>query len=386
MTDPIRVDQSGFLPEIAGMNLFLTRKCNLRCSYCFVDKSHAMDLSSINAAKAIDFIVECGQKTSRIMHIGYIGGEPLTNWSLFKDITIRLRSSGTPFNIGFTTNGTLLNPARLEFIKENNLRVVLSFDGDVTAMNDRRLANGEPSYPKVRQALKLLEEGNIPFLVQLTITPHNASSFYNNIRHLLDLGVIRFIFGFALEMEWDNSSANALMDNLAQVFNFYAAIYQEGKDVTIKYIEDEILSYLFVRSGRLRSGPVCEMAREVFAIDVDGTIYPCQALVNYPEWRIGHIDTGFDIPRQALISSVRNDCIDPCSHCNLISFCRKCPRSNWLINGDPYKMESLSCLLGRTVFALVGEFVKARIIEGNQRFLAEYGDLIKKWILKSKLG
>ncbi len=368
--------------NLAGLNLFLTRKCNLRCSYCFVDKSKAKHLPHSVCDQAVRFINACAENSEKRMHVGYIGGEPLINWELFKYVTHELKSMPRAVDIGFTTNGTLLDEEKIDFITENNLRMVFSFDGDVTAMNDRIMANGVPSYNYVKRGVELLLARQVPFLVQLTITPNNAGSLYANLIHLIGLGIRKFIFGFAVEMAWDEQTTRQLGENLLQTFSLYQQIYQKNLDINFKYIGDEIMSYMLVKAKKQRISQACPLGKDVFAVDVDGSIYPCQALINYPEWSIGHVSRGFQDARRTLVSSIRNDMIQPCSGCELKAFCRKCPRSNQMVNGDPFQMEGFSCLLGRTTFDLVDKFVRVMLQEKNPRFANEYGDLISQWNLQ----
>lgn len=364
------------------MNLFLTRRCNLKCSYCFVDKSNAMDLSPAVITSSLDFIYKCSEISSKRIHVGYIGGEPLLNWNLFREVTIKLQEFNNPPEIGFTTNGTLISPEKIEFIKKRNLRVVLSFDGDITSMEDRCFINGNTSYSAVHKGIELLLANNISFLVQLTITPFNVSDFYQNVRHIISLGISKLIFGFAAELQWNNASLNMLSENLSKVFQCYKTIYRNDYNLIFKYIDDEILSYLLALTENKRINQVCPMANEVFAIDVDGKLYPCQAFVNYNEWSIGDVFSGFDVRKRRLISSMHNDDLLPCQNCQLLKYCRKCPRNNYIINGSPFLMEGLYCFLGKATYSLVEDFVTTMIREENRRFYNEYGGLIELWEIK----
>lgn len=372
---------TGEYRNLAGLNLFLTRKCNLRCTYCFVDKTHANDLSAEVCETALDFIEYCTLHSNRRMHVGYIGGEPLIKWKLFQYVTQRLHAFERSVDIGFTTNGTLLDERKIAFITEQCIRVVLSIDGDIATMEDRLMASGKPSYPYVRRGIEYLLASHVPFSVQLTVTPYNAASFYSNVKHLIDLGATKFIFGFALELPWNDTSAEALASNMVQVFGLYKTIYRNSRDLSFKYINDEVMSYLVTVAGRRCVAEACPMGREIFAIDVDGSIYPCQAFVNYAEWQIGDIYHGFRQPKRTLAASIRNEMMQPCQACQLRDFCRKCPRSNYLVTGNPYRMEGISCFLGRTTYALIEDFVKTMVLENNPRFLSEVGDLLKKWQL-----
>ncbi len=362
--------------DFAGANLFLTRKCNLNCWYCFVDKSNARDLADETLDKAVEFIVACARASSKPMHVSYIGGEPLLNWDLFKSVTGRFKRLLPSLNLGFTTNGTLLTDEKLRYIAENNLRIVTSFDGDINAMHDRPIKGGKSSFYQVRKGIETLVSNGVSFNVQMTVTPTNVKNYYQNVVYLIELGVKKIIFGFGLDLNWSRKDLLTLKENLTNIFLLYRTIYRENYDIKIKYIDDEILSYLLTQSDMPRVTQACPMGKEIFAVDVDGYIYPCQALVNYQEWSIGNVWEGFDQKAVMLISSIKNDAMIPCQNCELKKFCRKCPRSNYLFKKDPYHMEKFSCFLGQTTYYLVEDFVQTLYGEDNPRLKDEIKGLV----------
>ncbi len=369
----------GIPPAVKGANLFLTRRCNLRCRYCFVDKGRARHLSPDVAARAVEFILGQERLVGEGFHVGYIGGEPLLDWRGFVAVTEALCAARPGLNIGFTTNGTLLDEDKLAFIREHGLRVVISLDGDPTAMADRVDARGRPAYPAAVSGLRRLVAAGVPALVQLTVTPANAGRLLDGVRHLVGLGARRLIFGFAIDVPWTREALDDLAQGLADVFAFYEDVLRHGLDVTLKTLDDEVLSYLVVVSGRERIAEACPMAREVCAIDVDGTIYPCQALVDLPEWAIGHVDSGFDADRRRVAGSVANRALEPCHGCRLRDFCRKCPRANVLVNAHPLRTDGVSCTLGKLMYALVERLVARLRAEDDPHFSARFGGLFDGW-------
>ncbi len=84
------------------VNLFLTKKCNLKCSYCFADEfvnKGCEEFSLENIKKAIDFI-----KTDGTSRIGLIGGEP-TLYTYFSKVLDMLNDDENIDSISIFTNG-----------------------------------------------------------------------------------------------------------------------------------------------------------------------------------------------------------------------------------------------------------------------------------------
>ena len=87
-------------------NIFLTRKCNLKCPYCFADEfvnKENEEFTLENFKKVVDFI-----KTDGIGRIGLIGGEP-TIYSHFREAIEILNADEKINEVVIYTNGLNLD-------------------------------------------------------------------------------------------------------------------------------------------------------------------------------------------------------------------------------------------------------------------------------------
>lgn len=83
-------------------NIFLTRRCNLKCPYCFADEfvnKSQEEMSFEDFKKVIDFV-----KTGKNEHVGLIGGEPTLS-SHFKEILGLLNNDKDIRSYTVYTNG-----------------------------------------------------------------------------------------------------------------------------------------------------------------------------------------------------------------------------------------------------------------------------------------
>ncbi len=357
-----------------GINIFLTRKCNLRCPYCFVNKESGKHMSVQVREKTLSFICSNLDLNSPHTHIGYIGGEPLVAYDNFQFFTDRLKQLNPNINIGFTTNGVLLTEEKCEYIMRNNLRTVVSMDGGRDAMSYRTTKDGMIVYDQVVNAIGLLKRNNANFLVQMTVTPDNAANLLKNVKCIADLGVKAILTGFVYESEWSPDALSVLSDELNRLFSWYYHVYTDKKDLKLRYIDNEVVSYLLFQSGRKCSGSNCPIAEKVAAVDVNGNIIPCQAYVDMPEWSVGTVEKGIDKRKQLLLSASAG--MTSCKGCVLHDFCRKCPRCNYLIGGDMNLTNAVSCRINREFYSNLKWFTETLIREENPRFLAEYGYLL----------
>ena len=118
--------------------LNLTNQCNLRCDYCFVNQS--ADRMSLDTAKAAVSLVHNNLLRKRELDntpdlkgvINFFGGEPLLEYnSIIVPLTIWIEETyPNDFNLGITTNGTLLTKERIDFLYDHNIIPLLSMDGD----------------------------------------------------------------------------------------------------------------------------------------------------------------------------------------------------------------------------------------------------------------
>lgn len=101
-------------------NIFLTRKCNLKCSYCFASEyfnNIEEEISIENFLKALSFIKRSSSQ------IGLIGGEP-TLYSKFDEIIEILIKDKEIKNIYLYTNG--LNIKNYEKLKHSKIKILIN--------------------------------------------------------------------------------------------------------------------------------------------------------------------------------------------------------------------------------------------------------------------
>lgn len=160
--------------------VMLTNQCNCRCVYCFENRS--AERMSLETAKAVlHFIHSSGTRSPGFT---FFGGEPMLEFDTIIRPLVEYSKEAFPITTRFamTTNGTLFTKERLDFLKENNIRFMLSMDGAATAQNGNRpLASGGNSFDKVIE--------NVPYILELwpnqsfreTLTQYNVGSLFEDI-------------------------------------------------------------------------------------------------------------------------------------------------------------------------------------------------------------
>lgn len=365
------------LPEVSGANIFLTLQCNLDCPYCYVRKNQTRMAPEV-VEQTIDFVAQLARDTKGFFHTGFLGGEPFLRFSQLRYVTDELEDrSGRPISFTVTTNGTVLTDDMITWIRDRDIRLVLSLDGDAATMADRPYkVNGRGSYDSVIRTMRKLDRAEIPYLIQMTITQSNVARLSANVRHVVSLGARRVIFGLASNDTWTISERSDLIRELGRVFEFYKQIFRTEGDVFLKFVHDEVGGYLLRR--HLGGDPyACGMLRHVVAVSVDGGVYPCQAMVNFPDQLVGHVSIGLNEERvrQAVLPLVTE--MPRCMNCALRDYCRKCLAFNRATSTEVLRNPDLACTTGMTTAVLAQDFVETMLQERNPRFASEFVEALR---------
>jgi MoaA/NifB/PqqE/SkfB family radical SAM enzyme len=146
-------DGSYQLPAATVVQLIPTEACNLRCPFCnqWGEKGYfltgARKVQHMNEAGLVNLMRSLSPRDSLIsVH----GGEPF----VYKHIATLLELlCEKPFDVIFSTNGTLLDAHLGRLAKIKNLSFLLSIDGDQEA-HDR--VRGKGSFQRAREAIEAL--------------------------------------------------------------------------------------------------------------------------------------------------------------------------------------------------------------------------------------
>jgi radical SAM protein with 4Fe4S-binding SPASM domain len=165
-----------YVPLVVSWNL--TRKCNLKCSHCYINANSSElngELNTEESKRLIDQICE----VSRPLLI-LSGGEPL----LRKDVYELIRYGAEKgLRMGLGSNGGLIDAEAARKLKKAGIKTVsISIDSNVPAQHDefRGVAG---SFDKAIKAIKVLHDNDVLVQVNTTLTQQN----YNQIDQIMSL-------------------------------------------------------------------------------------------------------------------------------------------------------------------------------------------------------
>lgn len=155
--------------------IYLAEGCNLKCTYCYegIDKKTGkMDIRTFDQTLA--FIMKNRVENDKI-HIVFLGGEPLLNKPLFfyaiNKINSNYKEIRDQFKLEMTTNGVFLDDNVIKVVKEENINLSLSIDGEEhTQKRNRRSVYGDDTFSTISKNLQKLIEQQVMFNVRMTVT------------------------------------------------------------------------------------------------------------------------------------------------------------------------------------------------------------------------
>jgi uncharacterized protein len=260
--------------EINVIYFLLTSKCNLRCKYCFIesrfDKPAEKFMTKKMADKAIGFV----KKNTKKAKIIFYGGEPLLNYPVFKHIIQKIRKQKLDYSFSIITNGSIMTDEIAKFIKENNVGISISLDGD-KQINDlaRITETNNGSFDRAIKTIKQLKKQDINVSISCTLGKHNYKDPGNIIKILKKYKI--FGLGYNPLMNTESMSIS-LKQRKEMIDNLLAA---EKKIMKNKIYEDRIINRkikpYFEGKNWTRD---CSGYGKQIVITPEGKIGPCHGL------------------------------------------------------------------------------------------------------------
>ncbi|MGH7491017.1 MAG: radical SAM protein [bacterium] len=263
--------------------LHLTNACNLRCDYCYIQKTNDhMDLTIARAS--IDAIIRSAiQHGYAKIKIKYAGGESTLRFSEIIKLHAYAAEVCAHHHLELEevilSNGTLIDAALIPALMNMNVRLMISLDG-MGEFHDtqRRYLHGGGSFQQIVRNIEALVEQNFFPHISITVTAKNVAGLPALIHWILERNMT---FGINFYRE-NNYAANRddLRYEEQKLIDGLLAVFAEIEKNVPEY---SLLNCLADRAslGSPHLTP-CAAGKDYLVIDQNGKIAKCQMEIEKP--------------------------------------------------------------------------------------------------------
>lgn len=363
--------------KLKELTVWTTNKCNLKCKYCFVYKLNEEQACKNLTTETADQLIKFAEKNlAPNGKIWFFGAEPLCNFDIIKYVTKKSREKGHKWQFGATTNCTLIDEEKIQWMKKYNFGLLCSIDGPKNSHNTNRIyANGNGSWDDAWKGLSLVRKVLNPNpQLRWTVSPSTVKDLAENIRIMVEEHKLtNLAVDFVYEAEWTQENMVTLKNELEIFRDHYYKWMQQGIPVFSMFVRDANNAITHPnRSWHSR----CGLGNGSVGIDCEGTIYPCHRFIDSHKIHIGDIYRGFDENHAQWVQQWRNlapYCEIPkkCLTCNYKKACSGgCIAMNYDVFGSPHVNAEVVCNIKQLITDVFGDLCKS--LQNNATFQKLY--------------
>lgn len=332
-------DEFHKVPQIFGLQIEVTYRCNERCIHCYIpnkNKERGKDIKVPLILKVLDEAKEMGT-----LELSLTGGELF----MHKDIDVILRHAHkNDFSIKILSNLTLLSDKHIKLLKEVNPSLIQVSLYSMKAYEHDAITLRKGSFEKTKSAIERLVEADIPIQISCPIMKLNCKS-YKDVISYAQKKRIKARTDFIMMAQSDHNTSNlAQRINLNEIEELLIDILKYNPDYyeTImkqKPKSSEIEKYL--------KRPVCGVGVDNICLASNGDYYPCsgwQGMIVGNANKQKLKDIWENSEKLKMLRTITNGSFQKCIACESKDYCNMCLVRNFNENnGDLFKITSHFC-------------------------------------------
>nr|WP_162990788.1 Cys-rich peptide radical SAM maturase CcpM [Maliibacterium massiliense] len=366
--EKIEHPQLELLPYLAEhhlnyMILQVTQQCNFRCEYCIYSgayehqRQHSQRRMTFETAKkAIDFYL-AHSDDAKLAMFGFYGGEPLLEYDLIKKCVLYIESQveGKPIRFSITTNATLLDDERIDFLVEHEFSILISLDGNKEEHDrSRKFISGEGTFDTVIRNVKRIRERHPTYMKNIQFNA--VMNPQGNLACVLEFFAVDEVLADSMVMFNDINTKDLKMP-MDQEENFWLLRRYEHLKCCLNYIGKldkkytspmarraflnvklsykQMLKHAKLSPCAHHGGPCIPGVMRLF-VTVDGRLFPCQVVSETSDYYcIGTLDSGLDMQRMGRLLNNGEITASECMDCWKLALCNICS-ANISFEGESY--------------------------------------------------
>lgn len=345
--------------------IHLTNACNLRCRYCYLDKT-SEHMADETACRAVDAVFRSARKHAmRQVKLKYAGGEAslhMRNVLAVHDYAVQVaQETGISLKAVILSNGVALSQRVIDALKERHIRVMISLDGLGAFHDDQRIfANGLGSSRYVLRTIERLIASDCAPHISITVSQRNLAGLPDLMHYILDHDL-----SFSLSYYRENACSAHLTDLQFEEQQMIAAMRAVFQTIEQRLPRRSLLSNLLDRTDLSQAhSHTCGVGQNYLVIDQHGGIAKCQVDIKRTVTTIA-ADDPLQLIRQDR-SGVQGLPVAQKQGC------RTCTWRNWCTGGCPlltyratgrYDVQSPNCGIYQALFPEVVRLEALRLLK-----------------------
>ncbi len=348
---------------IQGIMLLLTHNCNLNCTYCY-ENNKSNKVMQFQTAKEIISKTFKNLHPNTILHIHYMGGEPLLQFKLIKQITEWVISNKwrSKYRFFIPTNGTLLDSEMKEWFKRHRelVKLGLSCDGNKISQDTNR----SNSYQLID--FDFFKDVYPDRMIKMTISPSSISEFYNGVIDLNQKGFMYIDAELAHGVEWKREDILEYKIQLNKLIEYYSS------NPRIPRVSLFNINVPLILRNDLPPKK-CGCGSNFRTYDTDGSEYYCQLFspISLSEKMIEK-SKKLDMNDYSLFTN------DICSRCILRNVCIGCCGMNFRYTGKLGTIQPIFCHIFKEQFYAACRLQKNTIKYFDANYQTQFANSINK--------
>ncbi|SRR6266545_338284 len=270
-------------PDVLAAWLHVTNECNLRCSYCYLNKT-GESMSEPTALAAIDAVVRSARAHGyRGIALKYAGGEASLRMPLVERTHSyaleQAAAHGLACQAGLLSNGTGLTARKLESIRRLGLQLMISLDGMGAFHDDQRpTIGGHGSFDAAQRGVERAVDTGITPNISITVTGQSVAGLPNLVAWLLDRE-LPFTISFYRDNDCSSSFAQLQIDERRIIEGMRAAYAAIERNPPRWSLLGSLLDRADLSMPHRRT---CAAGEHYMVIDHHGRIAKCQMTIEQP--------------------------------------------------------------------------------------------------------
>ena len=335
------------------MTLCVTENCNLSCNYCAYSKYYEysrrpsprnMDFKV--AKNALDYyctLIEEGKRYNpyRKPAIGFYGGEPLLQFELIKKCISYLEDSYSSYEFlySITTNGTLLDDEKIDFLVKHNFSIAISLDGPQCEHDRNRVyKTGNGTFNDVMKNVKKFMDIGYERCHLITVFDYksnlfNLQEFFNN-KTMPRISIVTMptrFEGCTYYTQFSDEDYVNFKEQVETAFTWYldhvdmqhtfGSFFDHLFGFSASKFLSSIPMFIDRRASLIPYTGACIPGRKIY-VDINGLFHICEKIC--PNFPIGDISTGLNFDKITELIERYQNSLDLCPDCNIEKLCVEC--------------------------------------------------------------